>query len=44
MINRPDLINAVETAVRRNPISALVGPRQCGKTTLPLIFCADAFA
>ena len=34
MIDRPFLINAVETALRRNPVTTLLGPRQCGKTTL----------
>jgi predicted AAA+ superfamily ATPase len=40
MIKRPDLINAVETALRRNPISAILGPRQCGKTTLARMIAA----
>jgi uncharacterized protein len=34
MIDRPVLIDAVETALRRNPICEILGPRQCGKTTL----------
>lgn len=31
---RPDLEARVRTAMRRSPIVALVGPRQCGKSTL----------
>lgn len=34
MVPRPGLVRSVETALRRNPITALLGPRQCGKTTL----------
>ena len=34
MIERPDLYNRVRQAMRRNPVVALYGPRQCGKTTL----------
>lgn len=34
MILRSDLLHAVKEALGRNPIVALVGPRQCGKTTL----------
>lgn len=38
MINRPALVTHVETALRRGPIVALVGPRQVGKTTLARSF------
>lgn len=34
MINRSVLIKAVRRALRESPVVALVGPRQCGKTTL----------
>jgi hypothetical protein len=34
MLPRKDYLKAVRTALRENPVSALVGPRQCGKTTL----------
>ena len=34
MIDRPKLITAVQAALRRNPVTAILGPRQCGKTTL----------
>lgn len=34
MIDRPKLVAAVQTALRRNPVAAILGPRQCGKTTL----------
>ncbi len=34
MIPRPDYVNRINTAIRRSPVTALLGPRQCGKTTL----------
>jgi len=34
MIPRPDLRRRVRQALRSNPVVALYGPRQCGKTTL----------
>lgn len=34
MIPRQGLLDRVRTGLRRNPIVALIGPRQCGKTTL----------
>ncbi len=34
MIQRPQALKAVETALAENPVCALLGPRQCGKTTL----------
>lgn len=34
MIKRHELIQRVRTALGRNPIVAIIGPRQCGKTTL----------
>lgn len=33
-IERPELIRRIETAFRSNPVVLLLGPRQCGKTTL----------
>lgn len=33
-INRPALTARVRSALRANPVVALLGPRQCGKTTL----------
>jgi len=38
MIDRPGYLNQLARAVRRSPITALVGPRQCGKTTLARIY------
>jgi len=35
MIDRPYYLEMLSTALRRSPIVALLGPRQCGKTTLP---------
>ena len=34
MIKRPKYIDMVNTALNRSPIAAILGPRQCGKTTL----------
>ena len=34
MIKRPEYLNRIAKAVGRSPITALLGPRQCGKTTL----------
>ncbi len=34
MLERPRLEKAVEVALARSPAAALLGPRQCGKTTL----------
>lgn len=38
MINRPSYLKQLSTAVQRSPVTALLGPRQCGKTTLARIF------
>ena len=34
MIDRREAMTALETALEENPVAALLGPRQCGKTTL----------
>jgi predicted AAA+ superfamily ATPase len=34
MIVRPKAMEALELALDGNPIAVLLGPRQCGKTTL----------
>ena len=34
MIKREQYLKSVEKALKRNPVVALIGPRQCGKTTL----------
>jgi len=34
MLDRHTVATAVGTALRRSPVAALLGPRQCGKTTL----------
>lgn len=41
MLSRPSHISRLETAVRRSPVTALVGPRQCGKTTLARLFAQN---
>lgn len=38
MIKRPALSNAIQTALERSRVVALIGPRQCGKTTLARTF------
>ena len=40
-IQRPAFLNRLEIALARSPITALLGPRQCGKTTLARIFAAS---
>ncbi|MCX5898473.1 MAG: AAA family ATPase [Proteobacteria bacterium] len=44
MLDRPVYLNQLSRAVKRSPITALVGPRQCGKTTLARIFAKDRIA
>jgi hypothetical protein len=34
MIERVELLRQVEYGLKRNPVTAILGPRQCGKTTL----------
>ena len=34
MIQRNDYLNRLKAAIGRSPVTALLGPRQCGKTTL----------
>ena len=41
MIDRPFYLNQLSRAVRRSPITALIGPRQCGKTTLARMFTEE---
>ncbi len=38
MINRPSYLEQLSIAVQRSPVTALLGPRQCGKTTLARMF------
>jgi predicted AAA+ superfamily ATPase len=33
VIERPGLLSSLKSALRRSPVVALIGPRQCGKTT-----------
>ena len=39
MIERQGYIGRVKKAISRSPITALLGPRQCGKTTLARMIC-----
>ena len=41
MIDRPFYLKQLATAVRRSPVTALLGPRQCGKTTLARQFAEE---
>jgi predicted AAA+ superfamily ATPase len=34
MIKRPDVMSSIRRALKRSRVTALIGPRQCGKTTL----------
>jgi uncharacterized protein len=38
MISRPAYLEQLAKAVQRSPVTALLGPRQCGKTTLVRMF------
>jgi predicted AAA+ superfamily ATPase len=40
VIERPACLERLARAVRRAPVTALLGPRQCGKTTLARAFAA----
>ena len=40
MIQRPHLLRRIEAALEANPVAALLGPRQCGKTTLAKLVAA----
>lgn len=41
VIGRPAYMAMLKTANRRSPVTALLGPRQCGKTTLARAFGAN---
>ena len=41
MLQRPTFLRHLQAAAKRSPITALLGPRQCGKTTLARLFAAD---
>jgi predicted AAA+ superfamily ATPase len=38
MIKRPFYLKQLSAATKRSPVTALLGPRQCGKTTLARMF------
>jgi len=44
MINRPYYLKRLSEATRRSPVTALLGPRQCGKTTLARLFSEESQA
>ncbi len=39
MLERPGYLQRLAVAVGRSPVTALLGPRQCGKTTIAREFC-----
>jgi predicted AAA+ superfamily ATPase len=41
MIDRPNYLSFLRTAVHRSPVTALLGPRQTGKTTLARMFAEE---
>jgi len=41
MLARPRYLEQLDAAVRRSPVTALLGPRQCGKTTLAGILAEE---
>lgn len=41
ILSRPNYIEQLIEATRRSPVSAILGPRQCGKTTLAKLFLKD---
>ncbi|MFZ2097593.1 MAG: ATP-binding protein [Anaerolineales bacterium] len=41
MIKRPAYLKSLKTAVSRSPVTALLGPRQTGKTTLARMFTEE---
>lgn len=41
MLDRPQFRALVEQALQRSPITAILGPRQCGKTTLARLVAKD---
>lgn len=40
MVERPQLLKDIQTRLHTNPVVALLGPRQCGKTTLARMIAA----
>jgi hypothetical protein len=40
LVERPGLLGRIEARLRTNPALLLLGPRQCGKTTLARAFAA----
>jgi uncharacterized protein len=44
MIPRPDALKRISEGFRIHPVTAILGPRQCGKTTLARMFAAKKAA
>jgi hypothetical protein len=41
LIARPEIVARVQTGLKGSPVTALLGPRQCGKTTLARQFAGQ---
>lgn len=41
MIERPEYMHKLSTAIGRSPVTAILGARQCGKTTLARLYGGD---
>ncbi len=41
-VERPGYIRRIQAALRTHPVVAILGPRQCGKTTLARMYARDA--
>lgn len=39
MKKRPDILSSIERFFKSHPIVAILGPRQCGKTTIARMYC-----
>ncbi len=44
MINRPRVVQELKTVLENNPVAVVLGPRQCGKTTLARVLAEEAVA
>ena len=41
IVHRTDYLERITTSITRAPVTTLLGPRQCGKTTLARFFSAE---
>ena len=40
-MNRPEVLSHIKKLQNTHPIVALLGPRQCGKTTIAKMYCKE---